>query len=88
MPVFRDPVHDYGFFLFDPSKVTDTPLVEIKLNPAGAKAQERVLIMGNSAGEKLTYVESTIGRVDRNYEEALDCNTFYISATDITVGGM
>lgn len=85
--MYRDPVHDFGFFRFDPSKVVDTPLVEVELNPAGAVSQESVLIMGNAAGEKLTYVESTIGRVDRNYEEGYDLNTFFISASDITVGG-
>ena len=87
MPVYRDPVHDFGFFKFDPSLLTSTPLIEIELNPSGAQPQTKVLIMGNNAGEKLTFIETAIGRTDRNAFEGLDCNTFFISASDISTHG-
>lgn len=35
----RDPVHDFGFFKFDPSKVKFMPLCEIEMAPDGAKGE-------------------------------------------------
>lgn len=34
---YRDPVHDFGFFRFDPSRVKFLNLHEIPLAPEGAK---------------------------------------------------
>ena len=87
VPVYRDPVHDFGFFKFDTSRLESTPHVEIELNPDGAQPQTKVMIMGNNAGEKLTFIETAIGRTDRNAFEELDCNTFFISASDISTFG-
>lgn len=46
-----------------------------------------MLVFGNNAGEKLTYVDSTLARVDKTLDSLIGINTFFISATDITVGG-
>mmetsp|Transcript_9253 Transcript_9253/g.10550 ORF Transcript_9253/g.10550 Transcript_9253/m.10550 type:complete len:971 (-) Transcript_9253:128-3040(-) len=87
VPIFRDPTHDYAFFKFDPSKLTHTTLTEIKINPDAAVSGTRVLVMGNNAGEKLTYVDSTLARTDRTLDTPNTYNTFFISATDISVRG-
>eukprot|EP00510_Aplanochytrium_minuta_P006776 CAMPEP_0184042620 /NCGR_PEP_ID=MMETSP0955-20130417/66449_1 /TAXON_ID=627963 /ORGANISM="Aplanochytrium sp, Strain PBS07" /LENGTH=920 /DNA_ID=CAMNT_0026333405 /DNA_START=166 /DNA_END=2926 /DNA_ORIENTATION=- len=86
-PIYRDPVHDYALFRFNPADVTETPLEEIKLDPAGAIRGTNVLIIGNNGGEKLSYIESTIARVDRPCVPMLDQNSFYITASDTGVGG-
>ena len=88
VPVYRDPIHDFGFFRFDPKALSQTPLVEIPIVPEKAKSELKVIVFGNNAGEKLTYVDSTLGRTDKTLELAnIGINTFFISATDITVGG-
>jgi S1-C subfamily serine protease len=39
VPVYRDPVHDFGFFRFDPKKVKFLQLHEIPLRPEAAKSE-------------------------------------------------
>lgn len=85
--MYRDPIHDFGFFKFDPKALSQTPLAEIPIAPEKAKSELKVLVLGNNAGEKLTYVDSTLGRTDKTLEYSIGINTFFISATDITVGG-
>eukprot|EP00924_Labyrinthula_sp_SR-Ha-C_P001088 maker-scaffold_7-snap-gene-13.16-mRNA-1 protein AED:0.00 eAED:0.01 QI:0/0/0/1/1/1/2/0/950 len=87
VPVYRDPVHDFGFFRFDPAKLKETELTEIELYPEGAVKGNKVLVVGNSAGEKLSFVESTLSQIDRLPPSSLDLNTFYITSSNTSVGG-
>jgi S1-C subfamily serine protease len=48
-PCYRDPVHDYGFFRFDPNKVKFMHLVDIPLTPEAAKVGTDVRVVGNDA---------------------------------------
>lgn len=56
VPIYYDPVHDFGFFRFDPKAVKFLEVSEIELNPDGAKVGVEIRVVGNDSGEKLRCV--------------------------------
>ena len=42
-PVYRDPVHDFGFYRYDPSKLRFIKPTELRLHPQGAQIGRGVL---------------------------------------------
>lgn len=56
VPIYYDPVHDFGFYRFDPKAVKFMDIAEIELNPEGAKVGVEIRVVGNDSGEKLRYV--------------------------------